>query len=120
MGFRYNKRLGGSRGWGLNVSGSGITPSYRSKYGSVGPRGFSIRTGIPGLSFRQGFGKSKGNGAVIALVIWLAVMAFISAAIVGYNLIRLTVWLVLELYHLCLRVYYKWRMKQETNGSNQP
>lgn len=116
MGLRYNKRIGGSKGWGWNVSGSGVSPSYRSKYGSVGPKGFSIRTGIPGLSFRQGFGKSKGNGAAIALVVWLAVIAFVAAAVIVYNLVRLIIWLVVELYHLCLRLYYKWKMKQEASS----
>lgn len=110
MGLRYNKRVGGSKGWGVNVSGSGISPSYRSRYGSIGPRGFSFKTGIPGLSLRQGFGKAKGNGAAIALIVWLAAIAFIAIAIVGYNIFRLFTWFIVELYHQCLRLYYKWKM----------
>ncbi len=34
-------------GLGLNLSKSGISPSYRTKFGSVGPKQFTIRTGIP-------------------------------------------------------------------------
>src|SRR5688572_4296568 len=41
--------------WGVNASGSGGSVSYRSRHGSIGTKGFSPRTGIPGLSFRQGW-----------------------------------------------------------------
>ena len=46
MGFRYSRRYGGTKGWGLNVSGSRIFSSYRDKYGSISSRGFSIRTSV--------------------------------------------------------------------------
>ncbi len=54
MGIRYQKRIKLGKGVGLNVSKSGVSPSLRTKYGSIGPKGFSIRTGIPGLSYRGG------------------------------------------------------------------
>lgn len=54
MGFRYQKRVKLGKGVGLNVSKSGVSPSLRTKYGSIGSKGFSIRTGIPGLSYRGG------------------------------------------------------------------
>lgn len=102
MGFRYNKRIGGNKGWGWNISGSGVSSSCRSKYGSIGSRGFSIRTGIPGLSFSSGWGSGKNKGAGAA--IFLALIGFYVAGLVLYNLIRFLVWGGTELYHFVLRL----------------
>ena len=115
MGLRYSRRVGGNRGWGLNISGSGVSSSYRSRYGSVSARGFSIRTGIPGLTFRSswGRGKNKGAGALIMLALLAVLAAAYLAAVVFYNGVRLLWWLVVELYHLSLRVYYKWKERRE-------
>ncbi len=52
MGLRFFKRINIFKGFGLNVSKSGVSPSLRGKNGSVSSRGGSIRTGIPGLTFR--------------------------------------------------------------------
>lgn len=60
MGFRYQKYIKLSKGFGLNISKSGIRPSYRSKTGSISSRGYSLKTGIPGLSYRKYFSKNKG------------------------------------------------------------
>ena len=73
MGFRYYKRIKLGKGFGLNVSKSGIRPSYRSKRGSVNSKGFSIRTGIPGLTYRSSFGKSKGSGCMVLIVFALSI-----------------------------------------------
>ena len=54
MGFRYSKRIKIGGGAGFNLSKSGVSGSVRTKFGSVSPRGFSIRTGIPGLTYRTG------------------------------------------------------------------
>lgn len=83
MGFRYQKRVRLARGTGLNLSSGGISTSYRNKYGSIGSRGFSIRTGIPGLSFRSSWGKSK-EGLVILLVfgaVYLGLIIIYNAAL---------------------------------------
>lgn len=53
MGFRFYRRINLGSGLGLNLSKSGIGTSIRSKHGSIGSSGFSIRTGIPGSSYRQ-------------------------------------------------------------------
>ncbi|MFC6998026.1 DUF4236 domain-containing protein [Rufibacter roseus] len=121
MGLRYSKRIGGNKGLGLNVSGSGISPSYRTKYGAVSPKGFSIRTGIPGLSFRSGFGRSKsGNAALVMLILGVA----IAAVVVAWNLLLFAKWVIVEVYHLTARMYYKYKMNQEekinTNTLNNP
>jgi hypothetical protein len=68
MGFRYQKRIKLGKGFGLNISKSGISPSYRSKSGSVSSRGYSVRTGIPGLTYRKI--NSKG-GCMLAFVVGL-------------------------------------------------
>ncbi|MGI9278145.1 MAG: DUF4236 domain-containing protein [Endozoicomonas sp.] len=58
MGFRFQKRLKLGKGLGINVGKKGPSSvSYRGKHGSIGTSGFSIKTGIPGLSFRQSFSK---------------------------------------------------------------
>ncbi|MFD2568574.1 DUF4236 domain-containing protein [Pseudotenacibaculum haliotis] len=72
MAFRYYKRIKLGKGFGLNVSKSGIRPSYRSKRGSISSRGFTLRTGIPGLNYRKNF--SKSSGCVLALVIMISLI----------------------------------------------
>ncbi|WP_036825885.1 DUF4236 domain-containing protein [Polaribacter sp. Hel1_85] len=61
MGFRYQKRIKLGKGFGLNLSKSGISSSLRTKKGTIGTKGFSVRTGIPGLTFRKTFSKSSGG-----------------------------------------------------------
>jgi hypothetical protein len=73
MGFRFQRRLNITRGMGLNISKSGVSPSLRTGFGSIGAKGFSIRTGIPGLSFRQGFGKSSGGAGIIIGLLMLVI-----------------------------------------------
>jgi hypothetical protein len=114
MGFRYHKRVSNSKGWGLNISGSGLSSSYRSKYGSIGSKGFSIRSGIPGLTFRSGWGsgKNKGTVAMIFLAIMGTLFIVYSSIIVLYNVIRLLIWGGTEVYHFGMRLYYRWKEKQ--------
>ena len=50
MGFRFQKRVSLGGGLGLNISKSGVSPSYRTRYVSINPRGFSLRTGVAGLT----------------------------------------------------------------------
>jgi len=68
MGFRFQKRINIGKGLGLNVSKSGITPSYRTKKGSVSTKGYSIRTGVSGLTYRKTFSKAKNSGCLFLLV----------------------------------------------------
>jgi hypothetical protein len=82
MGIRYYRRVNYGDGLGLNISKSGVSPSIRTNLGSFGSKAFSIRTGIPGLSYRGGTGK---NGAAIGLVI----MAIAGGLLIVYNLMRL-------------------------------
>ncbi len=67
MAFKYNKRIKLGKGFGINVSKSGFSPSYRTKRGSFSSKSYSIKTGIPGLTYRKSFSKSKNNGCIVIL-----------------------------------------------------
>lgn len=88
MGFRFQRRINLGQGFGLNLSKSGIGASTRGKYGSVGTSGFSIRSGIPGLTFRQGWGR-RGQGALVGLLVVVTIGAAIIAARVAIFLAAL-------------------------------
>ncbi len=96
MGFRYQKRVKLGKGAGLNFSKTGVSASYRTKYGSIGPKGFSIRTGIPGLTYRGGK-KSDLAGIMIAI----AVIAV--GALIAWNVFLFIGWIIREAYHFVLR-----------------
>ena len=69
MSFKFQKRVNLGKGVGLNISKSGISPSIRTKRGSISSKGFSVRTGVPGVNYRKNFSKSKNNGCVLFLAI---------------------------------------------------
>src|SRR5215469_5095729 len=78
MGFRFQRRLNLTRGMGLNISKSGVSPSFRTRYGSLGTKGFSVRTGIPGLTYRQGFRGKSDAGLIVALImVVIALLPFL-------------------------------------------
>lgn len=119
MGFRFQRRLNYGAGLGLNLSKSGASPSFRSKVGAISMKGFSIRTGIPGLSFRRSWGKGP-EGAILglmAMVVILGINVAITLISVGLQLffilagfaisavwfliaviVNLTAWLTLTTY----------------------
>lgn len=93
MGIRYQKRVNLGKGVGLNVSNRGVSASARTKFGSIGSRGFSIRTGIPGLSYRSSWGKSK-EGLVILLIFGLVYIG----AVVVYNIALFLIYIFKLIY----------------------
>lgn len=100
MGFRFQRRINLGGGWGLNTSGTSASMSYRSRHGSIGTSGFSLRTGIPGLSYRQGWGKGAGAIALVMLVV--AVLA-VAVRVLIYLLPLLwqcLAWIVLTVFDL--------------------
>lgn len=114
MGLRYHKRVNIGNGYGLNLSQCGISSSYRSKYGSVWPRGFSIRTGIPGLTFRSSFGKSKkGDGAIISIIVLLLIGAAILTALLVWNIALFLKWSTEEIHKLLVRKQKEYKIKKE-------
>lgn len=82
MGFRYNKRIRLGKGLGLNLSKSGISTSYKTKRGSVSSKGFSIRTGIPGLTYRKRF---KNNGCVLSMLVLFATITLLISCSTEFN-----------------------------------
>lgn len=70
MGFRYQKRVRLSKNLYLNVGRRGISPGMRTKWGSVNTRGFNIRTGIPGLTYRKSL---KNSGCMLFMLVFLTV-----------------------------------------------
>ena len=95
MGFRIQRRLNVTRGMGLNISKSGISPSVRGSFGSIGPKGFSIRTGIPGLSYRASFGKNSGGWVFILLAMVALIPVFINLMFIAAQVaFHLAIWAV--------------------------
>ena len=75
MGFRFSKRINLGKGLGLNISKTGITPSVRTKLGSFSTKGYSIKTGVPGVTYRKTT-SSKGCLLTIAFYISLGISIF--------------------------------------------
>ena len=73
MSFRFQKRIKLGKGLGINISKSGISPSYRTKKSSVSSKGYSVKTGIPGLTFRKTFSKSSKSGCASTFLILIAI-----------------------------------------------
>ena len=65
MCFRFQKRINLGKGLGLNVSKSGISPSLRTKRGNISTKGYSVRTGVSGVTYRKGFKSSKHSGCIL-------------------------------------------------------
>jgi len=74
MGFRFQRRINLGGGAGLNLSKSGISSSVRTRFGSVGTKGFSIRTGVPGLTYRGRYRKGSDGGLIVVLVLALVAL----------------------------------------------
>lgn len=77
MGFRFQKRIKLGKGFGVNLSKTGVTPSYRNKKGSVSSKGYSFRAGISGLTFRKTFSKAKNSGCLLVFS-FLLIVSFLS------------------------------------------
>lgn len=117
MGIRLQRRINLGGGAGINVSKSGFSPSLQTKYGTIGAKGFSIRTGIPGLYYRDVFKSSKkGNGGIVILI-FLAIGLFVFAAIVLWNILRMLWWAMEEFTHFLMRLYQKRQIRKEAGHS---
>lgn len=82
MGFRFYKRIGGKAGF--NLSKSGISASLRTRMGSIGTSGYSLRTGITGLFFRGTWGKGSrrqstgiNSGSCLGTLVWMFFLLFL-------------------------------------------
>ena len=85
MGFRYQRRVNLGSGAGLNISKSGVSPSVRTRFGSVRGKGFSIRTGLPGLTYRSSSRRESSGAGLIVLVLvaLVGILPFLIRLIVG-------------------------------------
>lgn len=101
MGIRFYRRINLGNGLGLNVSKSGISSSIRTQWGTFGSKGYSLRTGIPGLSYRKSFGRVKQQdwGAILLLAIILFALLYFTI-LIAWNLGRFIVWSTARLYHI--------------------
>ncbi|GAA5037809.1 hypothetical protein GCM10011506_36010 [Marivirga lumbricoides] len=94
MSLRYQKRINLGKGAGLNISKKGTSFSKRTKYGSIGSRGFSLKTGIPGLSIRKNWGKGG-----VGLAVLFAIGAVSITILIVYNTLRLIIYLFRLAYY---------------------
>lgn len=69
MGFRFQKRVKLGGGLGLNISKSGISPSLRTKAGTISKGGYSVKTGMSGVTYRKNFSSSKNSGCLLFFVV---------------------------------------------------
>lgn len=76
MAFRFQKRIKLGKGLGLNISKSGISSSFRTRKGSISKKGISIRTGIPGLTYRKNF---KNSGCIASILLYLCIAVGIAS-----------------------------------------
>ncbi|MEN3323691.1 DUF4236 domain-containing protein [Mariniflexile soesokkakense] len=90
MSIRFNKRINLGKGIGVNISKSGITPSVKTKIGSVSSKGYSVRTGIPGITYRKTYSKSKNSGCLIILIFFIASITFLTIASCKNEIIKST------------------------------
>ena len=91
MGFRFQRRLNYGAGLGLNLSKSGASPSFRSRAGAISMKGFSIRTGIPGLSLRKSWGRGP-EGAIVGLIAMILIL--------GINIVVMSISVGLKLFFI--------------------
>ncbi|MBP7449973.1 MAG: DUF4236 domain-containing protein [Flavobacteriales bacterium] len=117
MGLRYQKRIPLGKGLGVNLSGSGASVSMRTKYGSFGPRGFNLRTGIPGLTYRSGGTRSKGGGGFEVLVMLLFALTVGVIAVIAWNVTRFIFWAVVELVKALIRLFMKPREEAPSDAA---
>ena len=61
----------------MNVSKSGITPSIKTKRGSLSTKGYSVRTGISGVNYKKSFGKTKNSGCLLFLALSILIMTIL-------------------------------------------
>lgn len=107
MGLIIQKRVKLGGGVGLNVSKTGVSVSKRAKWGTIGTKGYSIRTGVPGVYFRKRFSKSdsgiKKFGISFFVILWIVISSIFSLIfkfiyLVFYNLFKFIGFVTSETY----------------------
>jgi hypothetical protein len=97
MSLSYRKKINLGNGGSLNVSKSGISVSQRTSWGSYSSKGFSIKSGIPGLSYRGSF---KGKKGLVTLFILALIAVSYAAILIAWNALRFVWWAMVQTFNL--------------------
>lgn len=78
MSFRIGRRVRIGKGLGVNIGKRGVSVSTRTPFGSVGTSGYSVRTGIKGVSYRKRYSNASGPCSaspkrIAKIVVWVLV-----------------------------------------------
>jgi hypothetical protein len=124
MGFRLQRRVSLGKGSFMNLSGSGLSFTQRTKWGSYGTRGFSIRSGIPGFYYRKRYKKGDMTGVVVLLaslvigvlieVALFVIFVFVKVVLVCLAFLltvlwEVSKWCVLTLWDFSKYCFEQWR-----------
>ena len=94
MPFRYRRSIRIAKGASMTVSNSGVSASIKTPVGRIGTRGFSLRTGIPGLTYTSGWAKKQQWDGLLLLTVVFSVII-----LVGWNVVRLIFFLIRSAYN---------------------
>lgn len=97
MGFQFNRRINLGRGWSLTNRGN---LSFRTRFGSIGTSGGSIRTGTPGLTYRYRFKKSDGTMSLLMLAFFIYVLPLILLVWLSFKILQLAIFLSPTIYEI--------------------
>lgn len=132
MGFRLQRRISLGKGSFMNLSGSGLSLAQRTKWGSYGTRGYSIRTGIRGFYYRKSYGK-KGDAVGTLLVVlilsatWVVMLVAVQVVLVIVRVVIVCVayaiaalwWCVLTSWDFSKYCVEQWRARSAGRGSTR-
>ena len=108
MGIRFQRRLNIGKGLGLNVGKSGVSPSIRTKFGSISHKQFTVRTGIKGLSYINSLGngsRRKSSSNLFPVIIVLSILFIVTLAV--WNVFLLIIWVLKEIIYFILKIFRK-------------
>jgi hypothetical protein len=104
--FRFYKRVNLRKNIGLNISLSGISASIRGKYGSFGTKGFSLKTGIPGLSLRRTYFKPTSIERIPPFLTEILILLIVYIIVLlSWNFINLISYIIVELVKLIVIIF---------------
>lgn len=118
MGWIFHRRIKLGKGFGINLSKSTLSPSFRTPLGTIGTKGYSIRTPIRGIYYRKRFKKNSNNvnyksyeknenisntdytnsslmfsGILLLIVFSFILLVFVPIFFILFSIILLMIWL---------------------------
>ena len=126
MGFRLSRRIGDTVG--LNFSRSGVSASIRTRIGAFSTQGFTLHTGVRGLTYRGTWFSGKLFHArsvfLLAGLLNLLIMLVLFVIKVAIILLVLLGLLIASLVKLLYRMVTSFRKPEQTvaatNGEPPP